>query len=377
MNDQPQKRHASPKKILVAPLDWGLGHASRLVPLIETLRSYERCEILLGVSGRSGEFLKAEFPGLRTIPLPSLAVRYSASSSQILWMILQIPRMILSVIKEHLRLRKLVDEYDLSAVISDNRYGLYCRKIPSILVIHQLRLQLPGGLQGWARKFTRLQQRWIRRFDQIWIPDLPGDRSAAGMLSQPPGDLPNTYHIGLLSRFFYGYKGHGSAGASYPLLALLSGPEPQRSKLEELISRQIEVSGMRALIVQGVMGDGVMRTEGSITRVSHMVGDDLHRYLQSAGVVVCRSGYSSVMDLIALRKQALLIPTPGQPEQEYLADYLREKGWFFYQPQHLLQLEEALRQVNDYFPPRIAVSEHLFRRINQLFERLKQGEGEE
>lgn len=377
MDDQPHNRPASHKKILVAPLDWGLGHASRVIPLVEALRSYDRCEVLLGVGGKSGEFLKAEFPGLKTVNLPSLRVRYSDSSSQIIRIMLLIPRLILSGIKEHLHLRRLVKEYDLSAVISDNRYGLYCRTIPSILILHQLNLHFPRGLHLWARLFTWLQRQWITRFDQIWIPDLPGDRSAAGDLSQPPGDLKNAWHIGLLSRFFYGHTGRGTVGQSYPLVALLSGPEPQRSKLEEVISRQLKTSGIRALVVQGVMGDGVMRTQGRITWVSHMLSDDLHRYLQPAGVVVCRSGYSSVMDLIALRKQAVLIPTPGQPEQEYLAGYLREKGWFFSQPQDHVDIEEALRQVSDYFPPRIAVSERLFRRINRLFNRLKQGEGED
>ena len=377
MDDQPPKRQPAHKRILVAPLDWGLGHASRIIPLIHALRSYDRCEVLIGVSGKSGEFLKAEFPALETIDLPSLSVRYSGGSSQIVRIFLQIPRMILSVIQEHRRLSRLVNERGLSAVISDNRYGLYSRKIPSMLVLHQLHLRLPGVLHAWAGMFTRLQQRWISRFDQIWIPDMPGNKSLAGALSQPPARLHNTYHIGLLSRFFYGNTGRRPSGESYPLVALLSGPEPQRSMLEEMVCEQAQASGTRALVIQGVMGDGVMRAEGKITRVSHMLSVDLRRYLQLSRMVVCRSGYSSVMDMVALRKQALLIPTPGQPEQEYLAEYLQQKGWFLYQRQDHFHLEEALRQVNDYFPPRIPVSEQLFRRINRLFEWLEQDESED
>jgi len=348
-----------------------------MIPLIYALQGYGRCEVLLGVSGRGGALLKAEFPNLQAVELPSLSVKYSSGSSQIHRLILQIPSMLGSVIREHRRLRRLVDQYNLAAVISDNRYGMYCRKVPSMLIIHQLQFQLPRRINAWAGMLSRLQRLWISRFDQVWIPDMPGNKSIAGFLSQPPAHLHNSFHIGLLSRFYYGNRSQRPVAEYYPLLVLLSGPEPQRSKLETRICEQIRASGMRALLIQGVMGDGVWRTEGLITRVSHMLTNDLNRYVQAAGLVICRSGYSTVMDLIALRKQALLVPTPGQPEQEYLARYLQQKGWFFYQPQNQINIEEALRQVRACFPPRVPVSENLFRRINRLFEQLKQGEGED
>ena len=367
------------RKILVAPLDWGMGHAARTIPLIHALRSYGNCQVLLGVSGHSGELLKAEFPSLEAVDLPALSMKYSAGRSQVLRIFFQIPRMILSVIREHYRLKKLVRVRQISAVISDNRYGLYCRKVPSILILHQLQFRFPPGVNFLSGIFSTIQAIWIKRFNQVWIPDLPGANSAAGVLSDPPAGLHHTYHIGLLSRFFYGKTGGHPVDDPYPLVALLSGPEPQRTQLEQLVEGELKQTGQRALLIRGVIGDGVMRSRGGVTRVSHMLSGELHRHLQSAGVVVCRSGYSSVMDLIALGKRAVLIPTPGQPEQEYLAAYLGQKGWFYSQHQHMFNLHEALQKVRDYFPPRVSVSGQLFRQINRLFEDLdlKKGEGQD
>ena len=191
-------------RILVAPLDWGLGHATRVIPLIRALQGYGHYQVVLGVSGASGRFLEAEFPELERIELAAATIRYSRSSSQVWAMALQIPRLIISVFREHQQLKHIVETHGISAVISDNRYGLYLKGVPSVLILHQLNLLFPRGLNFWARILTWLQHHWIRRFDQVWVPDLQGDKSVAGWLSAAPHHLRHVYHIGLLSRFFYG-----------------------------------------------------------------------------------------------------------------------------------------------------------------------------
>ena len=364
------------QKILVAPLDWGWGHASRVIPLVWALQGYARCEVVLGISGMSGRMLASEFPGLTKVALPMPVVRYARGSSQVLKILLQLPRLFFGVLREHRALKKAVIRHGISAVISDNRYGLYSHQVPSVLMLHQVRMSFPGGVNLWTRVFNRMQRWWMRRFDQVWIPDLPGEKAVAGFMSAAPPGMKEVHHIGLLSRFFYGSQAHPQTDIAVHLLVVLSGPEPQRSRLEALLNPQLEELGVPAMLVRGVMGDGIIHTRGRVSRVSHLLSSDLQQYMRSAHVVVCRSGYSSVMDLIALRKQAVLIPTPGQPEQQYLAGRMMEKGWFYARQQERLDLPASLRQVKNYFPPRVAVSGNLFERINSLFVRLEKGEGQ-
>lgn len=333
--------------------------------------------MILGISGMSGRLLASEFPGLTKVELPMPVVRYARGSSQVLKILMQLPRLFFGILREHRALKKAVSRHSISAVISDNRYGLYCRQVPSVLILHQLRMSFPGGVNLWTRVFNRMQRWWMRRFDQVWIPDLPGEKAVAGFMSAAPPGVREVHHIGLLSRFFYGSQAHRQTDLAVHLLVVLSGPEPQRSRLEELLSPQLEELGVPVMLVRGVMGDGIVHTRGRVSRVSHLLSSDLQQYMRSAHVVVCRSGYSSVMDLMALRKQALLIPTPGQPEQQYLAGRMMKKGWFYARQQEDVDLPASLRQVKNYFPPRVAVSGNLFDRINSLFVRLEEGEGQD
>jgi predicted glycosyltransferase len=368
---------SSHKKILVCPLDWGLGHAARTIPLIHALQGYDDCEIILGVSGISGELLKSEFPTLQTVPFPSAHIRYSKGKNQVFCLMAQLPRFLGVVWKEHQLLKKLVKRHGLSAVISDNRYGLYHRSIPSVLLIHQVNLILPRGMKLAERMVNFWHHRWFRKFDQVWIPDLPGLKNVAGRLSQIPSKLNHLYPLGILSRFFYGQPAAARQEGLWDMVVVLSGPEPQKSMLAEVITRQLKERGSKALLVRGEPGSRHSYHDGNITVVSHMPGEELHQHMKAAHLVVCRSGYSSVMDLIALGKQAILIPTPGQPEQEYLARHLFEKGWFYYERQQTFNLSKALANADGFAPPRMAVSDGLFKRVNWLYGRLKEQEGKQ
>jgi len=364
-------RETSHNKILICPLDWGLGHAARIIPLIHALKRYGDCEIILGVSGPSGKLLKSEFPNLSTIPFPSPRIRYSRSENQVFRLLLQLPRFLVTVWKEHHLLKKMVKKHALSAVVSDHRYGLYHRSIPSVLLLHQVNLILPRSLKLAGALANYWQHRWFRRFDQVWIPDLPGNKNVAGKLSRIPPSLNHLYPVGILSRFFYGQPALARQEGLWDIVVVLSGPEPQRSKLGAIIVRQLEQLGSKALLVSGEMGPRRRHNRGNITFVSHMLSQELHQHMRASRLVVCRSGYSSVMDLLALGKKALLIPTPGQPEQEYLARHLFQLGWFYYEKQEALNLSRALTQADGYNPPRMAVSERLFERIHWLYDRLK------
>lgn len=364
------------KKILVCPLDWGLGHAARVIPLIHALQGYGACEIILGISGKSGSLLKSEFPNLPTIAFPSPQIRYSGGGSQVLRLLLQLPRFLAATWKEHHLLNKMVKKHGLSAVVSDHRYGLYHRSITSVLLIHQVNLNLPRSMKLAERVANRWQHRWFRRFDQVWIPDLGGSKNVAGNLSRIPSSLNHLYPLGILSRFFYGHPASVQQEDLWDIVVVLSGPEPQRSKLGRIIAGQLEQVGSKALLVSGEMGPQRRYQRGPVTHVSYMLSEELHQHMRAARLVVCRSGYSSVMDLLALGKKAVLIPTPGQPEQEYLARHLFHMGWFYYEEQEALNLARALTRADGYNPPRMAVSERLFKRINWLYDRLKDEESE-
>ena len=337
---------------------------------MQALLGYGECEVILGVSGTSGDFLSAQFPHLKTIAFPAPRVSYSRGRSQVLRLAVQLPGLVAHVIREHRRLKKVIARERISAVISDNRYGLFHHAIPSILIIHQVNLIFPPGLRHLGRLATRMQHRWFRKFDQVWIPDLPGTDRVAGKLSAVPGTLDHLYSVGILSRFFYGKPSAAPVAQSYDIMVILSGPEPQRSKLERIITRQLHGTGLRALLVSGLLRGRTRYTIGSVTHVSHMFSEELLSHMRSSSTILCRSGYSSIMDMLALGKTAILIPTPGQPEQEYLAEHLYEKGWFYYEPQSQFTLERALARADQYRPPRMAVSGNLFARVNWLFEAL-------
>jgi UDP-N-acetylglucosamine transferase subunit ALG13 len=230
-------------------------------------------------------------------------------------------------------------------VISDNRFGLHHPKIPSIIMTHQLRIQSPlaSFSESWLQKAN---YHYLKKFNECWIVDFEGSGNLAGKLSHPQKMPPVPFHyIGALSRFHY----QQNIEAKYDLLALISGPEPQRSKFEKIILDQIHELPIRALVVSGEPGNLYDRMISSTVRqVNHLDSSSLNEALLQSKLVLCRSGYSSVMDLIKLRKKAILVPTPGQTEQEYLAKELMEKKYFLSVAQEDLQIREALKDAYSY-----------------------------
>lgn len=308
----------------MAPLDWGLGHATRCIPIIRQLLDLGY-EVWLAGEGAVANLLQEEFPGLPLLALPGYRVRYAASARGLAWKLLrQLPRLRRVIGQEHAWLQRMVAEYGFAAVVSDNRYGLWHPKIPSILITHQLALQNPRA--RWTEKWIRkIIYRHIGRFGACWVPDSAEGPGLAGALSHPQ-QKPETslFYIGCLSRL---RKEEGTAETN-DVLILLSGPEPQRGLLEEIILRDIAHYPGPITLVRGLPGESRLIPSTNLIHVfNHLPAGELNKLIGRAGLVIARSGYSTLMDLVALGKKSLLIPTPGQTEQEYLARHFEKEQW--------------------------------------------------
>lgn len=328
------------KKLLVAPLDWGLGHATRCVPVIKDLIN-NNCEVWLAGEGAQEKLLREEFPSLPFLPLKGYRIQY-AKTGLPGKLLRQIPSILRSIKEENKWLKEQVSRHQFDAVISDNRYGLYHEKLFSVFITHQLCIK--SSLGKWSE---RVLQKWnyklIDRFNECWIPDEEGKNNLAGELSNPrklPG-IPVRY-IGILSRF----QRKDSEEIKDHLLIILSGPEPQRTILENKIIDQIVNYNGEATIVRGLPTEkNIIPSTNTIHFYNHLSSEELNSEAMKAEFVISRSGYSTVMDIAALQKKSILIPTPDQTEQEYLADYLMKKKFTFFVKQKdfslLKNIEEA------------------------------------
>ena len=315
------------KKLLVAPLDWGLGHATRCVPVIRDLLN-NNCEVWLAGEGAQEKLLREEFPSLPFLPLKGYRIKYGKSglTGKILF---QVPSILMSIKEENKWLKKQVSNHGFDAVISDNRYGLYHEKIFSVFITHQLYIK--SSLGKWSEKIL---QQWnyklINKFNECWVPDDKGENNLAGELSHPI-KLPSipVRYIGPLSRFT-SFSPLGEGSIKGHLLIILSGPEPQRTILENKVIDQIVNYPATATIVRGLPGEkNIIPSTNTIHFYNHLSSEELNREAMKAEFIISRSGYSTIMDIACVQKKSILIPTPGQTEQEYLAGHLRKKQFAF------------------------------------------------
>jgi len=333
------------KKLLVAPLDWGLGHATRCVPIIRDLLN-NSCEVWLAGEGAQEKLLREEFSSLPFLPLKGYRIKYSGNALA-LKMLMQIPSILRSIKDENDWLKAKVEEHGFDAVVSDNRYGLYHEKIFSVFITHQLRIKSSLGklsediLQNWNYKL-------INKFNECWVPDEAGENNLAGDLSHPI-KLPSipVKYTGPLSRFekknIEEIKDH--------LLIILSGPEPQRTILENILIEQVVDYKGTATIVRGLPTEkNIIPSTNQILFYNHLIAEELNNEMQKAEFVIGRSGYSTVMDITALKKKSILIPTPGQTEQEYLADHLKKKRFAWSVKQKEFSLLKSLEEAKHFYP---------------------------
>ena len=345
--------HAKHKtRVLLCTLNWGLGHATRDVPIIRRLVDLGH-EVILAGDGAAMELLRIEFPELEIVYFRSLVrIRYSRHLPAWLKITLLSPMLLYEIIAEHYKLAGIIRKIRPSVVISDNRYGLWNRRVRSILITHQLSIRLPRFARFLEFPAYLVLRTFIRKFDRCWIPDYPGLANISGDLSHRYALPGNAVFIGALSRFdpFPGLSVQSSA-KPVDLVILLSGPEPQRSKLQKIILIQVFALDARCVILEGLPGR-FKRVDltSTVSTYSHLPASELRNLIISAENVICRAGYTGIMDLARMQKKALIVPTPGQTEQEYLAGYLASKGMFLTCRQDELDIVKALEDLNQFNP---------------------------
>lgn len=307
------------KTIMVAALHWGLGHATRCIPVVRELLERD-FNVLLASDGAALMLLQKEFPQLEAIELPSYNIRYPKNRFFFkLKIILQLPRIIKVISLEKQIVAQLVAENKIHALISDNRFGVRNQKIPSVFITHQLNV-LTGSTSFFSSK---IHLRIIKRFDACWVPDRDDPvNNLSGKLGHLKKNILPVKYIGILSRMQ-----KRDIPKTIDILILISGPEPQRTALEEMLKPLFKNSKKRVLMIRGIV-EANQKNEsfGSIEMVNYMTSMELEETINKSELVICRSGYSSIMDLTVLGKKVFFLPTPGQYEQEYLAKHLSKLG---------------------------------------------------
>ncbi len=325
--------------ILVCPLDWGLGHATRCIPLIQKfLRQGKRVSI--AGNGRSLNLLKLEFPHLSFYELPDYDISYPKKGKHfVLHMGLQSQKILIAITKEKKRIKDILRSSDIDMILSDNRFGCYHKKCFSVFMSHQINIALPQGL-NWLNK---INQQFISKYNELWIPDNEGANNLSGKLSHGPNIKAK--YLGVLSRFT---RPETEIKIVYDYLAIVSGPEPQKSIFEETLRKKLKSSSFKCALVRGVPGSSKLQIEEGLDVYDHLPAEKLNHLINQSKKIICRAGYSSIMDLYTLEKEAILIPTPGQTEQEYLARYLnRRMGFTFIKQEELegFQLSNELSNI--------------------------------
>jgi uncharacterized protein (TIGR00661 family) len=328
------------KRVLVAPLNWGLGHATRCIPIIHSLL-HRNCQVVLASDGASFDLLNAEFPELKKYKITGYNPHYVANGSFFWALVRQLPQFTRAIKREREEISRIVDMEGIDLILSDNRYGARSHKVPSVMITHQLNLMMPRRLR-WLSKPVNGYHRWmIKKFTYCWIPDNE-QMQLTGELAYP-GSMTSARFIGPLSRL---RKVALNSDPTYDIVAVLSGPEPQRTLFEELVIRQLSTSGLNCLVIRGIITDEHVRKFNGVEVVNYLGSERLNEVLNNARVVLARSGYSTLMDLAKLEKKAILVPTPGQTEQEYLASYTMGNKIAFSVEQAEFNLHKALKELD-------------------------------
>lgn len=331
-----------PKRILVAILDWGLGHATRCIPLIKELQK-RNCVVFIASSGRAYDLLKKEFYlTIRCFEIDGYDPVYPDGDGMVLKMAFQVPKFLRIIRKEQLQVEKIVERNQIDLVISDNRYGCYSTKVPSIMINHQLNIQMPKGWKWMEKRVNDKNHEYIKRFSECWVP-APENSLVSGLV-QNNGDL-NIRYIGYLSRFK-----KKTLAKKFDVCGICSGPEPQRSHLEYYLTDQFKKSKLQCLLINGkaeVMSK-YYKKDQRFSIANCLTTEDINEVIEQSDIIISRPGYSTVMDLAKLGKKAIFIPTPGQTEQNYLAAELMAQGIAYSVDQEEFDLDASLKEAQKY-----------------------------
>lgn len=328
------------KRILVAPLNWGLGHATRCIPIINALINNNFTPILAS-DGIALELLKKEFPEVKTIELPPYNITYSKKGGSFKTkLIMDSPKMLKAIKGEKKLVKKLIEDKEINGIISDNRLGVFNKNVPSVFVSHQLNVL--SGSTSWFS--SKIHQKIIKKFNECWVPDVELEPNLSGKLGHLQRTDLNLRYIGPLSRFT-----KVDSVIKYDLMVLLSGPEPQRTIFEEIIIKKLNDYKGSVVFVKGKVEDKQIKSQqGKITFYNFMTTEELGRTINKSKIVLSRSGYTTILDLAKLQKKAFFIPTPGQFEQEYLAKRLEDLRLIPSSSQEDFKIE-MLQKANTYY----------------------------
>jgi len=323
-----------------------LGHATRCISIIKALLN-TNCKVIIACNDVQKELFQQEFSSLHFLQLQGYDITYNKHPKLLTLSILQqLPKIATAIEGEHAWLDTIIDDYQIDIVISDNRYGLYSTKAHCIFITHQLQIKAPFGIV--EKLLQKVNYKYIQHYNACWVPDFENDNNIAGTLSHPKR-LPQVpvHYIGALSRFDVAI----SQEKEYDFCISLSGPEPQRTALENIILQQIEKQNItsKIVLVRGLpKALNIPNVRENVTVFNHLNGNDLGNVFARSQYLICRSGYTTVMELLALQKKAILIPTPGQPEQEYLAKKLQQQGWCFSVTQQAFHFANVIKAVENF-----------------------------
>jgi uncharacterized protein (TIGR00661 family) len=313
-------------KIIYAVCSWGLGHATRSLPVIRKLAK-EKNELTIISHGRSLKLLKDELgENPRYIQIEDYPMLLSENSRQfmaksmIYW-----PNFISKMIKGQRQIQKILEKEKYDRIISDGRYDIYSRKIPSFFISHQIRIMNPLRIKMFENGSEIFNLFFFKRFCGVIVPDFRKD-NLSGDLSHNLHriDENKIHYAGVLSDF---KKINKTKNIDY--LISISGPEPQRTMLEEKLLTQIGDLKGKVVVTLGKTENMDKFKQDGVETYSFLPSDKREEFLNRAKLVVSRSGYSTMLDLAVIGCKALMIPTPGQVEQEYLAKYHNKKGTFY------------------------------------------------
>ena len=337
--------HQPKLRILVAPLDWGLGHATRIIPLVKMLEN-AGATVLLAADGAIAKLLQTELPGREILPLPGYQIRYGKNGKTFFFkMLVQAPAIIKRIKKENNWLKNIIEEKKINALISDNRFGFYAKNIPSVYITHQLYIET-GISKMMNRLAQKIHYRYINNFSECWVPDFEKE-GLAGKLSHPKTlPAPPIKYLGPLTRM----EKTNESVVEDKLLIILSGPEPMRTIWETNLLEQLKSFSGNVVLVRGLpLNSANQIRETETLKIHHYLAtNELSEQIKKATLIISRSGYSTIMDLVALQKKAIIVPTPGQGEQEWLADYLMQQNIFYSCSQQNFQLQQVISTANNF-----------------------------
>lgn len=273
---------------------------------------------------------RSEMPGITCISFSGFKPGYSRYFPQYLVLLLKTPLLLYHIILEHYRVKKIIREYKIDVIISDNRFGLWNRRITSVYITHMPLIPFPKQFRFLEFSGVLLHRAIIKKYSLCFIPDLPGEENVSGRLSHGISLPDNVRFIGILSRFSSDEESiEKHPNDSRHNTIILSGPEPQREMLKQKLIKLLEDKETPLIILEGKPGkvQKQIRT-GNVLFYNHLPAAEMKKIVTGSRSIISRSGYTTIMELISMNCGALLIPTPGQTEQEYLAGYLVEKGWF-------------------------------------------------